>query len=129
MRVCCRHLKLSSRTYFAANLSLYYNICHIFMLSWLFFDIQVLFLSVALHQQQLSNCLFTRIWRNVYLYNRVMDESIRNSVLNEPCLLNIMMLVRIEGMKLSSTAQHKQYICSFIHRAPYPSYSFEMPHN
>ena len=32
-----------------------------------FLDIRVLLWSVALHQQQLSNCLFTRIWRNVYL--------------------------------------------------------------
>ena len=30
-----------------------------------FYD--VCFLSVAIHQNQLSNYLFSRIWRNVYL--------------------------------------------------------------
>jgi len=37
-----------------------------------FYEIWVL--SVALHQKQLSNCLFARIWRNVYLLELWMNR-------------------------------------------------------
>ena len=35
---------------------------------------EVFLLFVALQQKQLLNCIFAHIWRNVYLFNKVMDE-------------------------------------------------------